>query len=305
MDTPILFLVFNRPLLTKIVFDEIRKVKPSRLFIAIDGPRLGNLNDVDNINKIINIVTHIDWECKLEILKRDKNLGCGLAVSSAIDWFFSIVEEGIILEDDCFPSSEFFLFCSEMLNLYRGSNEIISINGFNPESNIKYINESYTFTSYNLIWGWATWKCSWDLYNYDLSRIPWYERLLKLFFKFKFDFVSIRSWHKHINLVIQGKINTWDYQWIYTALVYNRLVITPKNNLIENIGNYDSPTNGYVNAEFMEVPIDKFSIFPLKHPTTIRRNKYLDKKLRINRFGNSLLLFTISKYKQIKNKLWE
>ena len=39
LQTPLLFLVFNRLDTTKKVFEEIRKAKPKQLFIASDGPR--------------------------------------------------------------------------------------------------------------------------------------------------------------------------------------------------------------------------------------------------------------------------
>ncbi len=38
-ETPVLFLLFNRPDTTLKVFDQIKKVKPKKLFIAADGPR--------------------------------------------------------------------------------------------------------------------------------------------------------------------------------------------------------------------------------------------------------------------------
>ena len=37
--TPVLLLVFNRQNTTKQVFSAIRKAKPSRLYVAGDGPR--------------------------------------------------------------------------------------------------------------------------------------------------------------------------------------------------------------------------------------------------------------------------
>src|SRR5690348_13591188 len=100
-DIPILFLVFNRPGTTKEVFEEIRKIKPKQLFIAADGAR--SEKEQIECNKVKAIFNKIDWPCQVKTLYRTKNLGCGLAVSTAITWFFSEVEEGIILEDDILP----------------------------------------------------------------------------------------------------------------------------------------------------------------------------------------------------------
>ena len=47
------------------------------------------------------MITNVDWDCDVKKLYRQKNLGCKIAMSNAITWFFENVEEGIILEDDC------------------------------------------------------------------------------------------------------------------------------------------------------------------------------------------------------------
>jgi len=114
-ETAILFLVFNRPNTTKKVFDKICQLKPSKLYIASDGPRTTNKIERKKIEKVRQIVNKVDWPCKLKTLYRDKNLGCKKAVSSAIDWFFSFEKKGIILEDDCVPSLDFFYFCENLL----------------------------------------------------------------------------------------------------------------------------------------------------------------------------------------------
>lgn len=300
MNTPILFLVFNRPSLTQIVFDEIKKAKPKSLFIALDGPREGNLNDSININKILAIVKDVDWDCKLEILQRDKNLGCGLAISSAIDWFFSHVEEGIILEDDCVPSEDFFIFCKEMLERYRDNDKIMAINGSNPLQIVPIAN-SYFYSKYNFVWGWATWKKSWGFYEYDLKKESENNRLLNLLKSFRADLVSVRSWYKHLNQVSNGETDTWDYQWMYTCWKNNGLVITPKVNLIKNIGNFEDPTHGVVNSKYLNLSVIKLD-YPIVNPVEIVRNTSIDKKIARYRFGNYLGYFLMIKYNQVFKK---
>ena len=43
VQSPILFLVFNRPDVTALVFEEIKKAKPKKIYVAADGAR----NDVE------------------------------------------------------------------------------------------------------------------------------------------------------------------------------------------------------------------------------------------------------------------
>ena len=107
--TPVLFLIFNRPDTTQKVFDAIKKAKPKQIFVAADGPREDKEGEKEKCEQARKVIEKIDWDCKVKTLFRDKNLGCKVAVSSAIDWFFENVEEGIILEDDCLPSQSFFL----------------------------------------------------------------------------------------------------------------------------------------------------------------------------------------------------
>ena len=96
---PVLYVVFNRLETVKRSFEAIRKAAPARFFIAADGPRDSRPGEEDMCQEVRNyILEHIDWECEVKVRFQDKNLGCKTAVSSAIDWFFSEVEEGIILK---------------------------------------------------------------------------------------------------------------------------------------------------------------------------------------------------------------
>ena len=130
LNTPILFIVFNRPDLTKKVFAKIKEIRPKQLFIAADGPRSGNVNDAVKCQEVRDyLLSNIDWQCSLQTLFRSDNLGCGLSCAGAVDWFFEQIEEGIIIEDDCLPDSSFFVFCSEMLDRYRYQERIMHITG--------------------------------------------------------------------------------------------------------------------------------------------------------------------------------
>src|SRR5687768_13989703 len=115
MDVPILFLVFNRPYHTRQTLEAIRKIRPSKMFIGADGPRPGNATDDSRCAEVRKIVSGIDCDCVVKTLFNEKNLGTKTAVSNAINWFFSQVEEGIIIEDDCIPDPTFYNYAGEML----------------------------------------------------------------------------------------------------------------------------------------------------------------------------------------------
>jgi hypothetical protein len=168
----VLFLVFSRPHLTAQVMATIRAAQPKRLYVAADGPRKRPGED-ELCNEARRIATEVDWPCEVRTLFRDTNLGCRVGVSTAMDWFFEHEKEGIILEDDCVPSQSFFPYCAELLDRYRDDARIMCISGDNPRARPVQRRESYVFSRYPLIWGWATWQRAWRLY--DATRSSWPE----------------------------------------------------------------------------------------------------------------------------------
>ncbi len=111
LEKPILFIIFNRPETAKTVLERIREIRPKQLFIASDGWREHKAGEKEQCELTRQTVLNlIDWECEVKTLLREKNLGAGKGVSTAITWFFEHVEYGIILEDDCLPIPSFFSF---------------------------------------------------------------------------------------------------------------------------------------------------------------------------------------------------
>ncbi|MDB9787141.1 hypothetical protein OAB57_03470, partial [Bacteriovoracaceae bacterium] len=80
-NTPILFIIFNRPQKTQIVFDRIAAVKPKHLLIVSDGARTNIPGEAELCKKTREIVQKIDWDCKFEYNFSDVNLGCRERVS--------------------------------------------------------------------------------------------------------------------------------------------------------------------------------------------------------------------------------
>ena len=103
---------------------------------------------------------------------RNENLGCGKAVSEAITWFFDQEEEGIILEDDVLPHSDFFSYCEELLEKYRDTEQVGFISGRNNLYGDRVSDDSYFFSPINHVWGWATWRRTWKLYQFDIRNLP-------------------------------------------------------------------------------------------------------------------------------------
>jgi hypothetical protein len=154
-NTPILFMIFNRPDTTRVVFEEIRKIKPTLLYISGDGPREDRQGEKELVDEARKIATAIDWPCEVKTLFQEKNLGCKYAPSQAITWFFNQVEEGIIIEDDCVPHPDFWRFCEELLAKYRTDERVMMITGDNFQNGNSHFKpqESYYFSGIPSIWG--------------------------------------------------------------------------------------------------------------------------------------------------------
>lgn len=262
--SPLLFLTFNRLDTTKKVFEVIKQVKPPKLYLASDGARADKFGEKEVVESVRNfLLNNIDWQCEVKTLFRENNLGCGNAVSGAINWFFENEEMGIILEDDCLPSKSFFRFCDELLLRYKDDQRIMHISGDNFQDGISRGDGSYYFSKITHIWGWASWRRAWKFYDFNMKS-------LDNFINYKIDENiwtqnKIRKyWLKQFKKVSIGKIDTWDYQWNYCLIVNNGLSILPNINLVENIG-FNSDATHTINSK-LKMPIANEITFPLIHP---------------------------------------
>lgn len=234
-DTPVLFLIFNRAGLSARVFEKIREVKPNRLFIAADGPRKSVSRETELCQETRSVIdAMIDWPCEVYRLYRNENLGCQKAVSSAIDWFFSQVEEGIILEDDTLPNSSFFQYSETLLERYRNYPDVMHISGNNFQFGRIRGNGAYYASRFAHSWGWATWRRAWSKYNISMPDFPdaWPEIASKCTLS-----PEISDWWKrNLEMTKLGQCNTWDYQWHYTIMRHQGICLIPNLNLVKNIG---------------------------------------------------------------------
>jgi hypothetical protein len=274
LNSPVVLIVFNRPEHTRQLLEVLKQVKPSKLHIIADGPRTDHPSDILLCQEVKNLIeSQVNWPCEIKKNYSEKNLGCKIRISSGLDWVFSTEERAIILEDDCIPDISFFKFCDELLEKYKNHSEISHIGGNNFLFNRLKIDDSYYFSRYTHVWGWATWQRAWQNYDVTLKQWPQIKKeqtLEKILGKQQAKF-----WSEKFDGVYNGQDDTWDHQWTFSSMINQKLAIVPKVNLITNIGFGKNSTHTLFHSKFANMKRESLN-FPLKHPTVIQRNLKAD-----------------------------
>jgi hypothetical protein len=278
LNTAVLFLVFNRLSTTKQVFEAIRQAKPPRLYVAADGYRPDRTGEDKKVRDVRDyVLSNIDWNCEVKTLFRDRNMGCGVAVSNAIDWFFEFEESGIIFEDDVLPDPSFFPFCEALLERYRDESQIMMISGNYFAGDNHRPTKSYYFSRYNSIWGWATWRRAWKCNDRQMMMWPQLKQTNFLSQLGDGDKYFISFWSKMFDMVHAGRVDTWDYQFTFACWVNDGLSITPHKNLVKNIGFGADATHTFDDGNWVaKLPLQRIE-FPLIHPSSIECNVAADR----------------------------
>jgi hypothetical protein len=273
MKSAILFITYKRFETALKVFEVIRDAKPPRLYFVSNAPNPESKDDYLNVIKVRKILNMVDWPCNIYKLFRKEHLAAKYSISSAIDWFFENEEEGIILEDDVLPIPSFFLYCDELLERYRYDEKVGVISGCNlfPKSFI--FKDSYFFSRYNHVWGWASWRRVWQ--HYDVTMKTWPE------WRDSGGLASISGgnklfesyWTAIFNNTFNGRVNTWDYQWTYCCWFHGVVTALPSNNQTYNLGfGHPDAVNTTGNApKFIKESIPESLVFPLRHPISVER----------------------------------
>lgn len=291
IDIAVLILFFNRPDALSAVFEEVRKARPSRLFLYQDGPR--GEHDMPGIEACRQVVEDIDWECDVRRLYQEKNFGCDPSEYLSQKWAFSMADKCIVLEDDDIPSQSFFPFCKEMLDRYEHDTRISMITGTNYDEVTPDIPYDYFFATTFSISGWASWRRvidQWDEhYTFldDAYNLQQLEELIKER-KYQKDFVEFCRYHRK-----SGKAY---YETIFHAALFfnSAMSIVPRVNMINNLGAcgegvHLSGTNATMPRAYRRIfEMGRHELdFPLRHPRYVIENvKYKDRMFRIQGWGH-------------------
>jgi hypothetical protein len=261
--TPVAFFIFNRPRHTARVFSRIAEIKPSRLLIIADGPR----DEFDRADCEAGraVVADVGWDCDVYRNYSDTHLGCRRRMSGGLDWVFSLVQQAIVLEDDCLPDATFFPYCDELLKRYEDNDRVMTVSGDNFQFGVAQTPFSYYFSTIHHLWGWATWRRAWV--HHDPSMLQW-PRVADT--DFPGDSVPPYAAEYHKRKMAQtfaGMLDAFSYEWILTCWLRHALCALPAMNLVSNIG-FGSGVHGTKPHACSALPTKPLS-FPLRHPPEV------------------------------------
>lgn len=277
-ETPVALLTFARPAETARVLHAIRQMRPRTLLVVSDGAREGRPDEAERVAQTRALLDTIDWDCDLRTNFATTNMGCRRRVSSGVDWVFQQVERAIILEDDCLPSPAFFQYCAEMLERYQDNPEIMTIAGTTYIAGQHRTPDSYHFSRYPLIWGWASWARAWRHYDVDMNDWPQQkaEGLLRRVIGDRWIELRMEEMFDHVH----GGFDTWDVQLLYASVKRGGLNVIPVTNMILNIGygEFATHTTGGPPKVVRKMQLGELS-FPLAHPAAALRDSRGDRRI--------------------------
>lgn len=277
---PILLIGFNRPERLAAQIARLRAVRPSRLFVAVDGPR--GPDEAEVVARTREAVRLVDWPCAVATRFLEENHNCRFAPPEAISWMLEAAGEGIILEDDCAPTVDFLRFASEMLARYRDDERVGMISGDNFYGFQTDAAAAYHFSRHVHTWGWATWRRAWRAYDDTMMR---YRGTVEAILHPPRSTKFLRYWRKYLISVLANP-TIWDVQWCVAMAANGWLSVVPRVNLVANVGHEAGAlhTGGFVYDLPHFVQTGRLD-FPLAHPPSVAADEKADRRHANRRAG--------------------
>jgi hypothetical protein len=286
--------VFSRREVTRRNIAALRSVAPPHVFVVADGPRPGRPEDDDNCQAVRAVVDEIDWPCTIEKRYAETNIGLEASVELGLDWVFSKVDRAIVLEDDCIPDPTFFRYCEDLLERYADDRRVWQVGGDAHTVPAKVFGEdSYAFTTWASVWGWATWADRWQAHRaeFDRDHAGAAERVResprtaparrKVPVRPADGALVTSAALRHFTFVAgeeNGDAYGWDHHWWVTIMSRSGLSTTPAVTMIENDGYGEGAT--HTRAEKAPVPARPMPM-PLRHPQTVSLNTDVERELEL------------------------
>ena len=260
-----LLIAYQRPDNVERILSEVVSAGIKEIFVSLDYPKVPNVESLNRHNEIIGIVHRLSLDPTLRVnfAVFSQNVGCGVAVTTACDWFFNSISLGVVLEDDCIPTSGFFSFMQFALKQLEFTADMYVASGtrLHPCTDEGALWELNTFPTF---WGWGSSADKWKEISSQMRHpLPSLKKYPKPF--------SVRSvyWRAGSRRVREGYVDTWDT--VISELFYrlNLKNLSPSKSLIVNVGNDQHATHEMSNIQNLPTASQTFlepSVEPLFSP---------------------------------------
>ncbi len=169
-----------------------------------------------------------------------------------------------------------------MLARYRFDSRIGIISGDNFVAPGLNCPDSYYFSKYAHVWGWATWRRTWSLFDFEMRN--WGKaKSLGLLNSVLRRPETIAFWTETFDRICGAPLG-WDSKLVYTCLINNLLNVMPEQNLVSNIGwGADASHSFDHSSPLANIPAGKLG-FPLRHPDFVYCWKEADEATEVAQF---------------------
>ncbi len=285
-----MLILYNRIEETHNVFQVLKTIQPTQLYVAGDGCKANNMLDRTRVYQTRSVIQPA-WPCQLHTLWQEEHLGKSMMMHAALQWFFEQEEEGVILMEDTIPSFDFFPYCEELLSRYRNDEHIFSIGGtyLRHRSRKRYSKRlrkggsSYFFSAYATTWGFATWRNRWQ--DFSLSWAQYnsedFDNIVSPYMKGQ---KQRMYWIRRFNLLKKHNATYWDYQFNLHIWAHHGYCITPYLNLVTNVG-----FKKQAKRKIRRLKRNAYPIMPLSHPTSTEQNVKEDRYMFKHVFKRAFL----------------
>lgn len=246
MSIPVLIISYSRISNVLMLITELHSQGVNQIYLAIDGSKNGD----DRLQSEIEAGARsraAELSMELKVWRRDTNLGPAVSVIKALDWFFSIEESGLILEDDLILSRDAIQYFENSLFLFSELENIFLVTGSNYFDNFGLKERNFYATHYPVIWGWATWSNRWKGYRTEFARLS--------------DLCIPASlnerwfWKTGLRRCLNGIVDAWDIPLVTYQLSHKFLSIMPRVNLVSNCGADEFAGNTLVDEWPLNMPL--------------------------------------------------
>jgi hypothetical protein len=279
VQTPVLLLAFNRPEATRAVLRCLVDAGVRRLYVHCDAPRPNRIGEAQKVTEVRALIDALPPHIDIRRLYREQNIGLRDGIFSALNWVFAQEETAIVLEDDCVPDLSFFPYCTELLERYANSEQVMHIAGSNlAELHTENRHFSYLFSRFALVWGWATWRRAWAKMDIDMTDLDDFEQKGQISTLIDDPMAQTYMMSK-FKATKRRENNSWAYAWSYSVLKNKGLCIVPKVNLIHNVGIGTAEATHTTKVNPITQRTAQPLQFPLQHPPHLQSEPAIEQQL--------------------------